>query len=114
MQVVLRPGGQDQTATGGGPAVRGLGGGRHPLGGRAELVDRVVLVPGEVLQRAAGQPGRGREPHRLGHAGRIVREAVLQVGGHRQGSGRRDVRGVPKGLIPGHLAVESAQRGGEP
>ena len=71
-----------------------LGGGRHPLGGQHRVIDRDVSTPGEVLDRAARQPGAQREPDGLRDAVRIVGEAVLQVGRDRQVGRPGEPRGV--------------------
>ncbi len=60
------------------------------------------------------RPVSAGEPHGLRHPFGIVGVAVLEVGGHREVGRRHDRGGVVEGLGPGHVAVEAAQRGGEP
>jgi hypothetical protein len=74
----------------------------------------VVGVAGEVLDRAPGEPGGCGQPHRLGHAGRLVGEAMFQVGGHRQVRRLDDPRRMLQGLVAGHPPVGPAKGRREP
>ncbi len=105
MQVVLGPGGQHERDR---AAVRRLGRGADAVGRVVQLVDRVVAVAGEVLDRPAGQSlcdgvGDGR-----GDALRLVGEAVLEIGGHRDVDRFSEEAAVGENL----LAASWRRRGG--
>ena len=51
--------------------------------GQVEVVERLGLVAGEVLDRQARHAGAAAQPHALGHALRRVGVAALEVGVHR-------------------------------
>jgi hypothetical protein len=93
--------------------VRRLGGGRDALGRQPDVIDGLVLVASEILQRASRQPGFHGQGHGPRDAGRVVGEAVLQVGGDRKLGGGGDRGGVGQGLVAAHRAVQAAQRRGE-
>jgi hypothetical protein len=91
-----------------------LGGGRDALGRQPGVINGLGLAAGEILQRAARQPGFHGQGDGPRDAGRLVGVAVLQVGGDRE-PGRRDDRGgVGQGLVAAHRAVQAPQRRGEP
>ena len=112
VQVVLGAGGQHQAHR---SRVRRVGGGRDPLGRLARCRKSArPASPVESSSRAARQPGRHGQGDGPRDAGRVVGEAVLQVGGDRQ-FGRRDDRGgVRQGLVAAHRAVQPPQRRGVP
>ncbi len=108
-QVVLGPRRQHQASLVG---VRDLCGGRDPIDRSPELVDRVGELGVVILDGAAGEPRRGREPQRFRDAGGLVREAVLEVGAHRERRCRGDRRGVGQGLVATQSSVETPERPG--
>ena len=110
VQVVLRAGGEYQPAR---ACVSGLGGRRDAFGRQSEVIDGVVVPAGEILDRGARQADLDRQPDGLGHAGRGVREGVLQVSRDWQVRRRDDHRGVHQGFVPAHGAVVAAQGGRE-
>ena len=73
--MVLGPGGQDERSV---ALVSRLDRGGNQLGGVAGVIDAAVLVI-PVLDRASGGAGAGQEPHGLGNAGWVAREAPLAV-----------------------------------
>ena len=76
--VVLGAGGEHELDR---PRMRDLDGGRDPLAGEPEVVDRILSATRVVLHRAR-RPGPRRAPEadRLGHAGGLVGERVLEIG----------------------------------
>jgi hypothetical protein len=85
----------------------------HAFGGMFDCIERLVLAPGRVLDRAAGQAGVDRAPHGLRDALGVVGEPVLEVRGHRQRGGRHDGGRVGERLLPRDRVVHPAERGGE-
>jgi hypothetical protein len=109
VQVVLGPRGEHEAHR---PRVRCLSGGGDPLGRRPHVVNGAGVSVGEILNRAARQPGFHGQGDGPRDAGRLVGEAVLQVGGDRK-VGRGDYRGgVGEGIVAAHRAVQAAQRRG--
>ena len=109
VQQVLGPRRQHQTRSPWPPRGR-----RDAVGRQADLVDRALVVTPEVLDRCPGRAGRGGRLDRRCHAGRVVGEAVLEVGVHRQRRGGGECRGVGQGFLRADPAVRTAERGGEP
>ena len=89
--------------------MRHLRGRRHPVRSRGELVDRIVAVAGEVLDRAPGQTGGHGPTDGLRHTGRVVGVAVLEVGGHGHVRGLHDRPRVGQRLVAGDPAVQAAE-----
>jgi hypothetical protein len=85
----------------------------HPIRGETKLIDRVVGVTGEILNRATGQSGLHCQLNRLRNADRIIGEAVLHVSGDRKFGCRDDRRGVSQCLLASDRAVQLAQGGGK-
>ena len=81
--------------------------GSHALGGQLPVVDRVVVAAGEVLDREPGQPGSHGRAQRLGDAGGVVGEAVLEIGRH------REVGGAPRWRRRGDRLVAAPSRRGD-
>ncbi len=98
------------TTTWAGPAWATSTAARDPFGGALDVVDRLVLVAGEVLDREAGQPGGDGAPRGLGHPLGAVGEAVLEVGGDRKVGRGHDLGGVAQRLLGGHRAVKAPER----
>jgi hypothetical protein len=111
VQIVFGASGEHEAC---GPGMRCLGGGRHALGRRPDVIDGLVLITGEILHRAARQPGFAGEGDGPRDTVRIVGEAALQIGGDRKYACRDDRRGMRQGLIAAHRAIQAAQRRGEP
>jgi hypothetical protein len=111
VQVVLGARGEHQAHR---ARVCRLGGGRDALGGRPDVVNGAGLTAGEILERAARQPGFYSQCDGPRDAGRVVGVAVLQVGGDGKLGGRDDRGGVGQGLVTVHRAVQAAQRRGVP
>jgi hypothetical protein len=78
-----------------------------------ERIERLVVAPGRVLDRAAGQPRVDGAPHGRRDALGIVGEPVLEISGHRQRGSRHDRGRVAERLLPRDRVVDPAQRGGE-
>ena len=68
------------------------------------LLRRVV-----VLERAAGDTGVGKEPNRLGNAGRVVGEAALGVDADRDVDRAGERCGVSEELVAGDVLVEPSE-----
>ena len=78
----------------------------------ADVVERLVLVAGGVLDRAAHQPDAGGEADGLRRAVRRVAEALLEIGGHGQVGRLHDGARVRQRLVARHLAVAPAEHAG--
>ena len=108
VQIVLGARGQHQLHR---PAVRDLDGRRDSLGRVPELIDRVVAIAREVLDRAARKPCRERPIDRFRDPPRIIGKRVLEIGRDRQ-VGRPDDRGgVLERLRAADRSVEPAECG---
>src|SRR5206468_5190568 len=82
---------------------------RHALRRLRDVVERLVLVAGGVLDGPAHQPHPGGEAYRLrGRRGRVT-EALLEVGGDGQIGRLHDGAGVGERLVAQHLAVTSPE-----
>ena len=90
--------------------MRGLRGRRDPFGSKACLIDRVVVVAGEVLDRATRQPRLDRQADGLGDTRGLVDEPVLEVGRYRQIGCRHDLLGVDQSFVAADCTVGSAGR----
>src|SRR5205823_14326784 len=78
--------------------------------GQLEVVDRAIVVSGEVLYRASPKAHLDGELNRLRDAGRIVGKPVLKIRGNGQ-LGRRDDRfRVRERFFTRHRAVEAPKR----
>ena len=88
----------------------------HALDGKVEVVDRLLRVPGGILDGAAHRAGFAGKADRLGRLAGFVREAVLQVGIHRQARRLADFAAVVDHLFQRHVAhaqhVGDAEAGG--
>jgi len=84
VQIVLRACGEHERN---GPRVSDLHRGGDAFGRELDVVDGILLPPGEILYRAACQADLDAQPDGLRDVGRIIGEAVLQVG--RDGQVRR-------------------------
>ena len=106
MKIVLGARREDQLPL---ALVRGLSRSGNPLDGEAEVVDGRALVAGEVLDRAAGEAHPDGVGHGLSDSGRVVGEAVHQVG--RDGDVHRvdDAAALGQRLLPADRAVEAAR-----
>ena len=78
-----------------------------------DWIQRFVVTPGRVLDRAAGQARVDGSPHRFLDGVGIVAKPVLEVSGHRQRGSRHDRGRVGERLLPRDRVVEPAQRGSE-
>ena len=87
--------------------------GGDAVASKAEVVDRPFRVAPVVLDRRPGRARLGGCGDRRRDARRVVGEAVLEVGVHRQRRRRGDVRGVGDRLVAGDAAVGPPERGGE-
>lgn len=72
---------------------------------QGELVDRCAGARRAILDRAADNPRGGGQPDGFRYRGRIVSEAVLEIGAHRQVDCRCDVRQMPKHPVAAHREV---------
>jgi hypothetical protein len=88
--------------------------GRHPLGREADLVDGRLLAAAVILDRATGEPAFADQPEGLRHAGRLVREGILEVSAHRQVGGGRDRGRVPHRLLTRERPIRSPERPRKP
>ena len=86
----------------------------HPRHRQVEVVERVVLVAGVVLDRQPRHAGRHAQPHALRHALGRIGIAALEVGVHRHVDRRRQLGAVGKHHLPRHAAVAKPARPGEP
>ena len=77
-----------------------------------EVVERLRLVAGRILDRAAGEAHAGRETDRLRGGRRLVGEAVLEVGRDRQVGRFDDGARVREGFVARDRAVAPAERAG--
>ena len=99
VDVVLRSRRDDEVD---GAAVGDFDGRGDALRREVQLVDRVVLVTGEVLDRASRQTRLDGQADRLRHPTGIVRERVFEVRRHGQVRRLDDRRRVREGLIARH------------
>ncbi len=86
--------------------------GLHAREREVEVVERVGVVAGEVLDRQPGHAGLDAARHVLGHAGGIVREAVLEIAVERHVGRLRDLAEMGEHLVHGLVAVGVALRMG--
>jgi hypothetical protein len=117
VQVILRPCGEHEVRAAPGGGVGGRG---DPLGGPAEVMDRLGRVAGVVLDRAACQARPGGSGDGLGHLLGLCPEAVLEVARHGDVDRLCDRLRVGERLLAGDGVVaapegrpESAARRGE-
>jgi hypothetical protein len=77
-----------------------------------EVVERLVLVAGRVLDRAADQPDPGGKADRFRRRRRRVAETPFQISRDRQVSRHHDGARMRERRLARHLAVALAERAG--
>src|SRR5262249_34546652 len=92
---------------------RRLDGGGQTLQSVAEIIDRLSLIAARTLDRAADEPGSGRQPHRLGDGRGVVTEAILEIGRDREIACGDEEAAMRHRVIARHRAVLAAEREGE-
>src|SRR5436309_13641667 len=90
-----------------------LGGRSDPLSRQFGSVDRIVLPPGKVFNRAARQSCLYGQANGLGHTRWVVGETVLEVSGHGHGGAPHNCRRVRGGLVSIDRSMEWTQGGSE-
>ena len=109
MQEILGPRGERERE---GESPRRLDRSGDALDGVGEIVDRLLGAPARILDRAAAEPGLGRQLDGERDAGGRIGVAVLEVGRHRQRRGVDDRAGMRQRLVAGDRAIGAAETEG--
>ena len=77
---------------------------------KIEVVERLGLVAGRILDREPRDPGLDAQPHALRHALGLVRIAALEIGVHRQVGRGDDLGDMRKHVVARHRRVGETAR----